>query len=59
MLSEGKLPPNMKSGEKSSELLVSIQEFLEAFGKGKKQVPMVRTQYMRSAFQEATSNAVR
>ena len=49
----------MKSGEKSSELLVSIQEFLEAFGKGKKQVPMVRTQYMRSAFQEATSNAVR
>ncbi len=53
----GELPPGVSASDKSGLLLSSIQAFVNE--KGKKQVPMVRTQYMRSAFQEATSNAVR
>ncbi|UPQ97546.1 vacuolar transporter chaperone [Chloropicon primus] len=56
-LTKGDLPPNVASSDKNGQLLASIQAFLAE--KGKKQIPMVRTQYMRSAFQEATSNAVR
>lgn len=53
----GRMPPGLTKDDKSGALLASIQSFLREGGK--KQVPMVRTQYMRSAYQEATSNAVR
>jgi len=58
VLERGELPPGMAmTDKKNAELLTSIQAFMHE--KGKTQIPMVRTQYMRSAFQEATSNAVR
>merc|ERR1711937_707824 len=57
VLSKGELPPGLTRTDKNGELLTSIQAFMNE--KGKKQIPMVRTQYMRSAFQEATSNAAR
>jgi len=57
VLDRGELPPGVTKSDKNGQLLTSIQAFVNE--KGKKQVPMVRTQYMRSAFQEATSNAVR
>jgi SPX domain protein involved in polyphosphate accumulation/uncharacterized membrane protein YidH (DUF202 family) len=60
VLSNDELPPGLARTDKNGELLTSIQAFMSDNKKGKKrQVPMVRTQYMRSAFQEATSNAVR
>ena len=57
VLSRERLPPGVTGSDKNGELLTSIQAFMNE--KAKKQIPMVRTQYMRSAFQEATSNAVR
>lgn len=59
VLERGEIPAGMSRTEKNGELLASIQAFLRGEKGERKQVPMVRTQYMRSAFQEATSNAVR
>jgi len=51
------LPPETNRDDKNGDFLSEVQAFLNK--KGEKQQPMVRTQYQRSAFQEATNNAVR
>eukprot|EP00216_Chloropicon_sp_CCMP2111_P003955 CAMPEP_0198241892 /NCGR_PEP_ID=MMETSP1446-20131203/7108_1 /TAXON_ID=1461542 ORGANISM="Unidentified sp, Strain CCMP2111" /NCGR_SAMPLE_ID=MMETSP1446 /ASSEMBLY_ACC=CAM_ASM_001112 /LENGTH=743 /DNA_ID=CAMNT_0043924821 /DNA_START=269 /DNA_END=2503 /DNA_ORIENTATION=+ len=57
VMNKGTLPPDVTRADKNGEFLSEVYKFLSK--RGEKQSPMVRTQYERSAFQEATSNAVR
>ena len=57
VLFKGELPPTIQRGDAHASFLREVQAFLTK--KGERQTAMVRTQYMRSAFQEATNNAVR